>query len=158
MSAAVKRLLRRWSRPRDGWLVRGDRAARALGGGRGAAGAARRRLADLRLAVRADLPARIERAAAGAAGLLQAAQAARAAQERLLDLEVAVRAGHLLDLLQPRRRRRDLELAFAHVVEVLGRAHDHVDDRADEGEEERRGGGATDQHRVLDAAPGVGEG
>src|SRR5687767_9180239 len=54
------------------------------------AAAARLRLADLGLAVGADLPARVERLAAGGAWLLQPAQAARAAEEALLDVEVAV--------------------------------------------------------------------
>jgi hypothetical protein len=43
-----------------------------------------------------------------------------------------------------------LELALAHVVEVLRGAHDHVDDRPDEREEDRRGRRAADQHGVGD--------
>ena len=59
------------------------RRGRRCGGGR---------CSDLRLAVRANLPARIERLAAHRAGLLQLAHAVRAAQEVLLDLVVAMRA------------------------------------------------------------------
>ena len=108
---------------------------------------------DLGLAVGADLPARVERLAALGARLLEPAQAARAAQEALLDLEVAVRAGLLVEAFQPGLGGRDLELALAHVVEVLGRAHDHVDDRADE-REQRGGRGAAHQHRVRRCAGG----
>src|SRR6185295_15644893 len=85
-------------------------------------------LAHLRLAVGADLPARIERLAADGAGLLQPPEAARAAEERLLDLEAAVLAVLMLDVGEPRLRGRHLELPLAHVVEVLGRSHDQVDD------------------------------
>src|SRR4051812_49774112 len=131
----TRNLLRGRARARDRRLLGGDRRARArwpLGGGRGGrpTGTARGGLADLGLAVRADLPARVERAAAGAARLLQAPQAARAAQEALLDVEVAVRAVHALRLVQARLGGRDLELALVHVLEVLGRAHDRVDDRS----------------------------
>ena len=117
----------------------------------------RRRLADLGLAVGADLPARVERAGAHRAGLAQAAQAARAAQEVLLHLEAAVLAVHVLERRQPGLGCCDLQLALAHVLEVLGRTHDQVDDRADE-REQRRGGGAADQQRVGDAPARVGEG
>ncbi len=123
----------------------------------GAAGGLGRRLAHLGLAVGADLPARVERLAADGAGLLEPAQAARAAQERLLHLEAAVLAAEVLDAGQPRLGRGDLELALAHVVEVLGRAHDQVDDRPDE-REQRRGGGAGHQQRVGDPPAGVGVG
>src|SRR5687768_3511121 len=87
-----------------------------LGGG---TAAARRGLSDLRLAVRADLPARVERLPAGAAGLLEPAQAAGAAQEALLDVEVAVGAGEVVHVGQARLRRRDLELSLARVLDVL---------------------------------------
>ena len=75
-------------------------ARRRPRGRRGASGARPprlgRSLAHLGLAVGADLPARVERLAADAARLLQAAQAARAAQERLLHVEAAVRALELV--------------------------------------------------------------
>jgi hypothetical protein len=60
----------------------------------------------------------------------------------------------VLDVLEPGLGRRDLELALADVVEVLGRAHDQVHDRPDEREQRRRGR-AGNQHRVLDAAASV---
>ena len=55
------------------------------------------RLADLGLAVGADLPARVERLPADGARLLQPAQAARAAEKALLDLEPAVLAVLVLE-------------------------------------------------------------
>src|SRR5688572_24743663 len=67
----------------------------------GGAAAARRRLADLGLAVRADLPARVERLAARRAGLLEPPETARAAQEALLDVEVAIGAGQVVHVGQP---------------------------------------------------------
>jgi hypothetical protein len=48
----------------------------------------------------------------------------------------------------------DLELTLAHVIQVLRGPHDHVHERPDE-REDRRGGGAPDQHGVLQAPPGV---
>ena len=72
------------------------------------------------------------------ARVLELAQAVRAAQEVLLDLVVAVRAEEVAELGQPRLGRLHLELALAHVVEVLRRAHDHVDDRPDEREQRGR--------------------
>ena len=128
---------------------RGPLAARAalaglvLGGG-----------AHLGLAVGADLPARVQRLAAGGARLLEAVHAAGADQERLLDLVVAVGAGLVLDAGQARLGGGDLQLALAHVLEVLGRAHDQVDDRAQEREQRRRGGAGHD-HGVFDPALGV---
>ena len=139
---------------------RGPRLTRRHRSGRRRGGAARppsRRLAGLAhlgLAVRADLPARVERLAADGARLLQPPQAARAAEERLLDLEAAVLAVLMLDVGEPRLRGRDLELPLAHVVEVLRRAHDQVDDRPDEREQRRRRG-ARDQHRIGDPAVSV---
>src|SRR5262245_23610256 len=108
-------------------------------------------LANLGLAVGADLPARIERLAADGAGLLQPPQAARAAEEALLDLEAAVLALLVLEIREPRLRRGDLDLALAHVDEVLRRAHDQVDDRPDE-REQGGGRGTRHEHRVRDPA------
>src|SRR5687767_7664063 len=116
--------------------------------GRGAP-AARCRLADLGLAVRADLPTRVERLAARAARLLQPAQAAWAAEEALLDVEVAIGAREVVHVGEPRLRSGDLELALAPILEELRRPDDHVDDRADE-REERRGRRAPHEHRVFD--------
>src|SRR5215211_4932085 len=89
-------------------LAPASRAGRRGGARRGGGppGAARARLgrslADLGLAVGADLPARVERPAAGRARLLEPPQAARAAQEVLLDLEAAVLAVHVLEVRQAR--------------------------------------------------------
>src|SRR5688572_28322525 len=105
--------------------------------GRGAP-AARGRLADLGLALRADLPARVERLAARGAGLLQPAEAARAAEEALLDVEVAIVTRQVVHVGEPGLGGGDLELALAPVLDELRRPDDHVDDRADE-REERRG-------------------
>ena len=113
-----------------------------------------RRHAELGLAVRADRPRRIERLLAARARIPQLAQAARAAQEVALHDVVAVRAQRVVKLCQARLGGLDLQLALAHVREVLRRAHDRVDDRAHE-REQRRGGGTADQHRVGDAPPGV---
>jgi hypothetical protein len=63
----------------------------------------------------------------------------------------------LLQVRKPGLRRGDLELALAHVLEVLGRAHDQVHDRPDEREQRSRRG-ARDEHRVRDPAVSVGEG
>src|SRR3954470_13417959 len=111
-------------------------------------------LGDLRLAVRAHRPVRLERLAARDTGVLELALAVRAAQEVLLDLVVAVRAEQVAHRVQPRLGGLHLELALAHVVEVLRRADDHVDDRADE-REQARDRRAGHQHGIGDAAPGV---
>ena len=130
-------------------------AGGAAGGGGTAARGGRRRLRHLGLAVRADLPARVERAAARGARLLELAHAARAAQERLLDLEAAVLAREALHLREAGLGGGDLELALVHVVEVLGRADDRVDDGADEREEQRGRRGAGHEHDVVDPPAGV---
>src|SRR3954452_7054965 len=90
------------------------------------------RPSDLRLAVRAQRPLRVERLAAGHARVLELAMAVRAAQEVPLDLVVAMRAQQVAELMQPRLGRLHLEFALAHVFEVLRRTNDHVHDRADE--------------------------
>src|SRR5207248_11497911 len=81
--------------------ARGHRAPAALG-----------RAHDVRLAVRADRPARVERASTAVAGILQLAKAVRALEERALDVALAVRAGERLELRKPRFGRRDAELAL----------------------------------------------
>src|SRR3954451_8884671 len=77
------------------------------------------RCGDRRLAVRADAPARIERAPARLARVLELAHAVRADQERALDVALAVRAGERIELRQARLGRGDLELALTHVLEEL---------------------------------------
>src|SRR5688572_2085539 len=57
---------------------------------------------DLRLAVRADRPVRLEGLAARHARVLELALTARAAQEVPLDLVVAVRAQQVAELMQAR--------------------------------------------------------
>src|SRR5215208_3024025 len=84
-----------------------------------AASRARRRGRDLVLAVRAHPPRRVERARAVRAWVLELAQAARAPEEVLLDRLVAVRAEAGGQLVEPGLGGLHLELALAHVVEVL---------------------------------------
>src|SRR3954468_10236251 len=103
LATALAARRRRLGRPASGWRV--GRVGTGRGRRGGAAGASSRgrrlrgglRVRHLRLAVRADLPQRVERLATRLAGLLQPSQAARAAQEGLLHLEPAVRAA-LLEL------------------------------------------------------------
>src|SRR5262245_51098548 len=84
----------------------------------------RRDAGDLRLAVRADLPRRVQRLRAGAARVLQLAQAVRAPQEVVLDLVVAVRAQQEAGAVQPRLGGLHLQLTLADVVQELRRPHD----------------------------------
>src|SRR5215207_849034 len=79
----------------DRRLVGGGRPAPAAGGGR------RRGGVHLGLAVRAQLPRRVDRLAARVAALLELAGAARAAQVVRLDLVVAVRAQLVVELREP---------------------------------------------------------
>ena len=90
-------------------------------------GSARRRL-DRRLAVRAHLPQRLERRAAARARLLQPRRADRADEEGRLDLGPADRAVQVAPR-EPLLHRPDLELALTHVLEVLRRPEEHVDER-----------------------------
>ena len=71
------------------------------------------------------------------ARLLQLRRADRADEERRLDLGAADRAVQVAPG-EPLLHRLDLELALAHVLEVLGRPEEHVDQRADERRDERR--------------------
>ena len=79
---------------------------------------------------------------------------------------VAVRAQLVVELVHLRLGRLHLQLALAHVLEVLGRAQDHVDDRPDEREQRcrrraghrasgRRSAGAR-RRRSSRSAPGTG--
>src|SRR5215470_7822066 len=90
---------------------------------------------DRRLAIRADLPDRLERRATAHAGLLELRRADGTDEVARVDLCVThgtadVRRHAVLDRL-------DLELALAHVLEVLGRAEQHVDERADKRDDQR---------------------
>src|SRR5437773_2627635 len=109
--------------------------------------------AGRRLAVWAERPPGIDPLSARLARVLDPDEALRAAQIAALDRELAVGAGAFLELPDPKLRGADLELALVRVVEELGRAEDRVDDRADVGEERRRGG-AGDEHLVADPASG----
>src|ERR671916_943959 len=59
-----------------------------------------RHLTQLGLAIRAELPAGIQRAGAARARIAQLAPAVRTAQKVLLDLNVAMRAQHVVELVQ----------------------------------------------------------
>src|SRR5581483_8979984 len=107
-----------------------------------------------RLAVRADLPQRLERRLAGHACLLQPRRADGADEERRLDGGAADRA-LALSGRQPLLDRADLEIPFPHLVEILGRAEEHVDQRADERQRERDQRRERDQPPVGDAPPRV---
>ena len=54
-----------------------------------------------------------------------------------------------------RLERLHLELALAHLVQVLGRPEEHVDDGADEGRHEAEHRRHRDEPGILDAAPRV---
>src|SRR3954453_20248357 len=104
---------------------------------------------DRRLAVRADLPERLERRLAVHARLLQLRRADRADEEVALDLR-ATHGALELTPTEPRLHLLDLELALAHVVEVLRRAQQDVDDDADD-RDETEDHGHPHHPRVLDA-------
>jgi hypothetical protein len=74
------------------------------------------------LAVRAEAPARVDRLAAGRAGILETALAVRAAQVVLLHRVLAVGAGLLAQLTDAQLSGPDLEFALVGVLEELGRA------------------------------------
>src|SRR2546430_15304322 len=109
---------------------------------------------DRRLAVRADLPEGLERRLAVGAGLLQLRRADRTDEELRRDLRPADRAVQVT-AREPLLHRLDLELALAHVLEVLRRPEEHVDQRPDEGRHEPEQRRHRDEPRILDPAPGV---
>src|SRR5207247_8970546 len=90
---------------------------------------------DGRLAVRADLPERLERRLAVDARLLQLRRADGTHEELVRDFRATHRAKEIA-AREPFLHRLDLELALAHVLEVLGRAEEHVDERADVGRDQ----------------------
>src|SRR4051794_11246380 len=104
---------------------------------------------DRRLAVRAHLPERLERLLAVAARRPQAGGADRADQEGLVDLGPADRTVQVA-AREALLHRLDLELALTNVLEVLGRAEEHVDQRADERRHQAEHGRHPDEPRVLD--------
>src|SRR6476659_3972236 len=109
---------------------------------------------DRRLAVRAHLPERLERRLAVHARLLELRRADRTHKELVRDLGPADRAIEIA-ACQPLLHRFDLELSFAHVLEVLRRTEEHVHERADVGNDQPDRDRGRDQHRVLDSALGV---
>src|SRR5437867_11837046 len=84
---------------------------------------------DRCLAVRTDLPERLERRLAVRAGLLQLRRADRTDEKLRRDLRAADRAVQVA-AGEPLLHRLDLELALAHVVEVLRRPEEHVHEGA----------------------------
>src|SRR5712691_4171866 len=82
------------------------------------------------LAVRTHLPERLERRLAVDAGLLQLRRADGTDQEFVGDLRATDRAVEVA-AREPLLHRLDLELALTHVLEVLRRAEQHVDERAE---------------------------
>src|SRR5947209_10830050 len=125
---------RRRSRGRAGLaLGPGGYERGGLAGLAPAAAPGRDRAGDLRLAVRTHGPGLIQRPAAVDARVLEPVQTAGTNQEVALDLVVAVGAQAVVELVQTGLSRLHLELALAHVLEVLRRAHDHVHDGAHEG-------------------------
>src|SRR5215207_2476062 len=109
---------------------------------------------DTRLAERADLPKRLERLLAVHSRLLELRRADGTDEKRHVDLGPADRAVEVAHR-EPLLHRLDLELAFAHVLEVLRRPEEHVDDRPEEGRDRAEHRGHADHPRVLDPAPCV---
>src|SRR5207253_10164942 len=105
-------------------------------------------------AVRANLPERLERRLAVAAGLPQPSRADGADQEGRVDVGPADGALHV----PPREallHRLDLEPALANVFEVLGRPEEHVDQRPDERRYEPEHGRHPDEPWILDPPPRI---
>src|SRR5712691_9814915 len=103
------------------------------------------------LAVRADLPERLERRLAVDAGLLQLGRADGTHEELVRDFRAAHGAKEIA-AREPFLHRLDLELALSHVLQILGWAEQHVDERADVGRNQTEDDRHRDQHRILDAA------
>src|SRR4051794_39662641 len=101
--------------------------------------------------MRANLPERLERRLAVRARLLQLRRADRTDEIRHVDLRAAYGTMQVA-LREAVFHRLDLELPLAHVFEVLGRAEEHVDERADERHRDPEQDGHPDEPRVLDPA------
>src|SRR3954469_17282494 len=106
---------------------------------------------DRRLAIRTDLPEGLEGRLAVDACLLQLRRAHGTDEKVRADLRAADRAVEVA-AGQPLLHRLDLELALPHVLEVLRRAEEHVDEGPDERRDKPEHDGHRDQDRVLDAA------
>src|SRR5262249_21266127 len=104
---------------------------------------------DGRLAVGADLPEGLERRLAVHARLLQLRRADRTHEEVGADLRAANRAVEVA-ARKTLLHRLDLELALAHVLEVLGRPEEHVHEGADVGQHEPDRDRDGHEHGVLD--------
>src|SRR6266568_1104841 len=115
---------------------------------------ANRRGLDRCLAVRAHLPERLERCLAVDACLLQLRRADRTDEEFVRDLRPADRTVEVAPR-EPLLHRLDLELPLPHVLEILRRPEEHVDQRADVGNDETDRDGGCDQDRIFDPPLGV---
>src|SRR5262249_28068026 len=105
---------------------------------------------DRRLAVRADLPGRVERAVAGGARLAELRRADRADEVVRPDRRAA-HGAVLLVLAEAPLDRLDLELALVDVGEVLRRPEQHVDERAEERRDRADERREPDEDRLGDA-------
>src|SRR5262249_7828313 len=109
---------------------------------------------DRGLAVRADLPQRLERRLAVHARLLELGRANRADEEVDTDLRAADRTMQIASR-ESLLHRLDLELALANIFEVLRRAEEHVHERAEERRDQSEHDGHRDEPRVFDPSPRV---
>ena len=85
---------------------------------------------------------------------LRARRADRADDEGRVDPAAADRAAEVV-VGKPLLHRPNLELALAHVLEVLRRPEEHVDERAEERREQAEQGCHRHEPRVVDPAAGV---
>src|SRR4051812_15717996 len=108
---------------------------------------------DRRLAERAHLPRGLEGLPAARARLAELRRADGTDEELLIDLGATYRAAEVARA-EPPFHRLDLELALPDILEVLGRAEQHVDQRPDEWDDADRSHDADDQ-LVRDAAARV---
>ena len=109
---------------------------------------------DVRRAVRADLPERLERLSARRARRLQPRRTDGTDEIRGLDAGTTDGAA-LIELPEPLFHGLDLELALARVLDVLGRPEEHVDDRPEERWEKADDRRQRHEPRVLDPAARV---
>src|SRR5262249_14306861 len=100
------------------------------------------------------LPERLEGRLARRTRLLQPGRADGADEERRLDVRAADRALGAAGL-EALLDRLDLELALAHLVEILGWTEEHVDERAEERREEPEQRREGDDPRAVDPPPRV---
>src|SRR5919106_2744357 len=108
---------------------------------------------DGRLAVRADLPERLERSLATPARLLELGRANGAGQELRLDHRATHRTA--LGMAERLLHRLHLELPLANVLDVLGRPEEHVQERPQERHGETESNRHAEEDRILDPPPRV---